>query len=89
MARAATYSRTPTCPPKARALNAAPTTNPTMITATTVAFSNSAPAAKSSINSDNVRDFPEPSKTTVLISRAAEIKPTRPTVISAGMANGK
>ena len=71
------YSRTPTWPPRARANNAAPTTSPTMITATTVAFSNSAPAAKSSMSKDSVRDFPDPSKTTVL-NRAAD-NPTRPT----------
>src|SRR5688500_4380602 len=83
------YSRTPTCPPKARANSAAPTTRPTMITATTVAFSNSAPAAKSHINRESVRDFADPSNTTVLISRAAEINPTSPTVISAGIARGR
>src|SRR6267142_6607719 len=83
------YSLTPTCPPRARATSAAPTTKPTITTATTVAFSNSAPAAKSSINSDNVRDLPEPSSTTVLISLAAEINPTRATVISAVIVSGK
>ena len=33
--------------------------------------------------------MPDPNKTTVLISRAAEMKPTKPTVINAGMVSGK
>ena len=46
------YSRTPTFPPKIHASKAAAITSSTTITATTVAFSNSAPAERSSINSD-------------------------------------
>lgn len=57
------------CPPRLLVIRAAATTSATMITATTVAFSNSAPAAKSNIIKERVRDLPVPRSTIALMSR--------------------